>query len=60
VGSAVLVHHGYALVGAPGYAGRTGAVGVFSWDADRSRYDFERRLAPPVASGNEAFGASIA
>lgn len=60
VGSAVLVHHGYALVGAPGYEGRTGAVGVFSWDADRSRYDFVRRLAPPVASGNEGFGASIA
>lgn len=59
-GASVLLHHGNALVGAPGYESQIGAVGMYAWDSDTRSWSFTRRLAPPMATGNEGFGASIA
>ncbi|PIQ63364.1 MAG: hypothetical protein COV99_03000 [Bacteroidetes bacterium CG12_big_fil_rev_8_21_14_0_65_60_17] len=59
-GTSVLVHHGFALAGAPGYDRRIGAVGVYAWDEETTSYSFSTRLTLPAASGNERLGAWLA
>lgn len=59
-GASVMVHHGFALAGAPGYDRRIGAVGVYAWDEESTSYDFQSRLTLPSASGNEGLGVSLA
>ena len=59
-GSALYLHHGHAMVGAPGYESRTGAVGVYHYDEDADAFEFTLRMAPSTASGNEGFGSAFA
>ena len=58
-GSSVYLHHGHAMIGAPGYESRIGGVGVYHWNEESSAFDFTLRLAPTTASGNELFGSSM-
>jgi len=57
-GSSVYLHHGHAMIGAPGYESRIGGVGVYHWNEETSVFDFTLRLSPATASGNELFGSS--
>jgi len=59
-GSALYLHHGHLMVGAPGYESRIGAVGVYHYDEEADAFDFTLRLSPAAASGNESFGTAFA
>jgi choice-of-anchor B domain-containing protein len=59
-GSALYLHHGHAMVGAPGYESRIGAVGVYHYDEESDSFGFTLRMSPPTASGNEGFGSAFA
>ena len=58
-GAAVYLHHGHAMIGAPGYESRIGGVGVYHYDEDSDAFGFTLRLSPPAASGNESFGTAF-
>ena len=58
-GSSLYLHHGHAMIGAPGYEGRIGGVGVYHWNTETMAFDFTLRLTPSTASGNELFGSSM-
>jgi len=57
-GASIYLHHGHAMIGAPGYENRIGGVGVYHWNKDSNSFDFTLRLSPAAASGNEMFGSS--
>ncbi len=57
-GSSIYLHHGHAMVGAPGHDSRTGAVAVFHLDEESGAFNYTLRLAPSSATGNEFFGVS--
>jgi len=57
-GTSVYLHHGHAMIGAPGYESRIGGVGVYHLNEDTNTFDFTLRLSPATASGNEMFGSS--
>ena len=33
-GASIYLHHGHAMIGAPGYENRIGGVGVYHWNKD--------------------------
>jgi len=57
-GTSLYLHHGHAMIGAPGYEARTGAVAVFHLNEETGVFDYTLRLSPAAASGNEFFGVS--
>lgn len=58
-GSSLYLHHGHAMIGAPGHENRIGAVGVYHWNQETAAFDFTLRLTLSSASGNESFGSSM-
>ncbi len=58
-GASLYLHHGHAMIGAPGYEGRIGGVAVYHWNTETEAFDFTLRLSPSTASGNELFGSSM-
>lgn len=58
-GSALYLHHGHLMVGAPGYESRIGAVGIYHYNKEADAFEFTLRMSPSTASGNETFGAAF-
>lgn len=59
-GTSLYLHHGHAMIGAPGYENRIGGVGVYHFNESTQVFDFTLRLSPATASGNEVFGTALA
>lgn len=57
-GSSLYMDAMHAVVGATGYDGRSGAVAIYESDADGA-WQYDRRLTPFDARGNESFGTAV-
>ena len=58
-GTSLYLHHGHAMIGAPGYENRMGGVAVYHYNEETNLFDFSLRIAAATASGNEVFGISM-